>query len=327
MHRRCARSRSGSTTGTTSTSTTRVTCSGRRGTVSRGLSRRALLSLLHRRCRELRVGLHFEADVAPASARVPANRPGDPEAHLDADLTAHLDADLVIGADGINSTVRERFAERPSNLRSTCGRTASSGWARRGPSPPSPSTSARTSTDCGACTPTSTTRRPSPPSSSKPPNETWRRAGMDAASEEETVCFLSRLFAGGAGRASAHSQPFPVAAVSHDRQRAMVGGERGADRGCGAHGALLGGLGDPAGDAGCDCAGEGDGDGDIRGHAWRGRKADGGGVWPRPWPPTKRKRPPPGGVAAAGGARQPPVVRGHRALLSVWSPPSSPSRC
>ena len=55
-----------------------------------GVSRTELLLLLHRRCREEGVGLHFEAGVD--------------------DVAPYLDADLVIGADGINSTVRERFS-------------------------------------------------------------------------------------------------------------------------------------------------------------------------------------------------------------------------
>lgn len=55
-----------------------------------GLSRQRLLTILHARCAELGVAVHFEHPV------------DDPEA---------LDADLVIAADGLNSGVRTRFAE------------------------------------------------------------------------------------------------------------------------------------------------------------------------------------------------------------------------
>ena len=55
-----------------------------------GCSRRTLLLLLQARCRELGVTLRFETEIA------------DPAA---------LDADLIVAADGINSAVRQRFAE------------------------------------------------------------------------------------------------------------------------------------------------------------------------------------------------------------------------
>jgi anthraniloyl-CoA monooxygenase len=57
-----------------------------------GLSRRRLLLLLHERCRELGVTLRFEHEVP------------DPRA-------LQRDADLVVGADGVQSRVREVFAE------------------------------------------------------------------------------------------------------------------------------------------------------------------------------------------------------------------------
>ena len=183
-----------------------------------GLSRRALLLLLHRRCREVGVGLHFEADVAPASAEVPANRPADPEvgldadteaplgvglttqpatdpaAHLDADLPARFDADLVIGADGINSTVRDRFAEtfepeldlRPNRFV----------WL--GTTRPFPAFTFHFHEDEHGLWRVHAYQYDATGKSTfivEATERTWRRAGMDAASEEETVCFLSRLFA------------------------------------------------------------------------------------------------------------------------------------
>ncbi len=61
-----------------------------------GCCRIELLAILQRRCRELGVALHFEADIT------------DPK--------GFGDADLVVGADGVNSRVRETYAEhfRPS---------------------------------------------------------------------------------------------------------------------------------------------------------------------------------------------------------------------
>jgi len=61
-----------------------------------GLSRERLLTILGDRCEELGVDLRFGDEVS--------------------DLTAFADADLVVGADGLNSVVRERYAQhfRPS---------------------------------------------------------------------------------------------------------------------------------------------------------------------------------------------------------------------
>ena len=151
-----------------------------------GLSRRALLLLLHRRCREVGVGLHFEADVAPASARAPANRPADPE--------APFDADLVIGADGINSTVRDCFAKafqpevdlRPNRFV----------WL--GTTRPFPAFTFHFREDEHGLWRVHAYQYDATGKSTfivEATERTWRRAGMDAASEEETVCFLSRLFA------------------------------------------------------------------------------------------------------------------------------------
>src|SRR5215510_4637259 len=71
-----------------------------RGTVHRvggngfcGCSRRTLLGLLHQRARALGIALQFETDVADIGGLIRG-------------------ADLVVGADGINSRVRETFAEQ-----------------------------------------------------------------------------------------------------------------------------------------------------------------------------------------------------------------------
>ena len=57
-----------------------------------GCSRRELLNVLQGRCAELGVALRFEAEI------------GDP--------ASLLGYDLIVGADGINSTVRERYRDR-----------------------------------------------------------------------------------------------------------------------------------------------------------------------------------------------------------------------
>ena len=139
-----------------------------------GLSRRALLVLLHRRCRELGVGLHFEADVA--------------------DLAPYLDADLVIGADGINSVVRRHFAEafKPAvDLRPNR-------FVWLGTTRPFPAfTFYFRESEHGLWRVHAYQYDASGKSTFivEATEETWRRAGMDTASEEETVCFLARLFA------------------------------------------------------------------------------------------------------------------------------------
>src|SRR5690606_29933012 len=56
-----------------------------------GCSRKTLLELLQQRCREEGVGLHFEHNVT--------------------DLSAFADSDIILAADGINSAIREQFAE------------------------------------------------------------------------------------------------------------------------------------------------------------------------------------------------------------------------
>ena len=55
------------------------------------LSRKKLLLILQERCRELGIDLHFQREVR--------------------DLASFADADLILGADGVNSTVRELYAE------------------------------------------------------------------------------------------------------------------------------------------------------------------------------------------------------------------------
>ncbi len=138
-----------------------------------GLARQRLLDILHRRCRQLGVELRFQTEVA------------EPE--------AYLDADLVLAADGVNSTVRARWAEHfepridwrpnrfvwlgttfPFRAFTFIFKESEHGlWrvhAYR--------YDARHSTFILETT-----------------AETWRRAGLEGASEDDTVAFAERLFA------------------------------------------------------------------------------------------------------------------------------------
>jgi anthraniloyl-CoA monooxygenase len=151
--------------GTTVTSTGHGFC---------GLSRKALLVILQDRCRELGVKLEFSRDVTD----------------FDAAMREH---DLVLGADGVNSAVRARFADRFK---------PSIDWRK-----------------CKFCwLGTDKTLRaftfifeenehglftvhayPFEEGRStwivECREETWKAAGLDAASEEETVRYCERLFA------------------------------------------------------------------------------------------------------------------------------------
>ena len=140
-----------------------------------GISRKDLLLILHRRCRELGVRLHFEAEIR--------------------DLAPLLDADVVIGADGANSAVRRHFADafepvvdlRPNRFV----------WL--GTTRPFPAfTFYFRETEHGLWRVHAYQYDAAGNSTFivEATERTWRRAGMDAASEEETACFLSRLFAG-----------------------------------------------------------------------------------------------------------------------------------
>jgi len=67
------------------------TCTVSKGHGFAALSRKTLLLILQKRCRELDVGLHFKHEVES--------------------LDEFADADLILGADGVNSLVREQLAE------------------------------------------------------------------------------------------------------------------------------------------------------------------------------------------------------------------------
>jgi anthraniloyl-CoA monooxygenase len=137
-----------------------------------GLSRQRLLANLARRCKDLGVCIEFGSEVK--------------------DPALYADADLVLGADGFNSTVRQRYAqhfrpamdERPNRfvwLGTTRPFPAFTFYFKRDRHglwrvhayqyEPGRSTFIVEATE-----------------------ETWRNAGMDHATEDETVAFCEALF-------------------------------------------------------------------------------------------------------------------------------------
>ncbi len=139
-----------------------------------GLSRRALLFLLHRRCVQIGVQLHFGTDVR--------------------DLTPYLDADLVVGADGVNSTVRRRFAgtfEPAIDLRPNR-------FVWLGTTQPFSAFTFYFKEDSHGLWRVHAYPYDTLGNATfivEATEQTWRRARMDTAGEEDTVRFLSRLFA------------------------------------------------------------------------------------------------------------------------------------
>jgi anthraniloyl-CoA monooxygenase len=138
-----------------------------------GLARQRLLDILHRRCRALGVRLTFQQEVA--------------------DLTPYLGADLVLAADGVNSTVRASYAEhfgpqidwRPNKfvwLGTTCPFPAFTFIFKPSPHGLWRVHAYRYDRDHSTFILETTA-------------ETWQRAGLDGASEDDTVAFTERLFA------------------------------------------------------------------------------------------------------------------------------------
>jgi 2-polyprenyl-6-methoxyphenol hydroxylase-like FAD-dependent oxidoreductase len=102
-----------------------------------GTERRTLLLVLHARCRELGVKLHFSHEVA--------------------DLEEFKDADLIVAADGsIASSVNA--TKSISSRRSSCGAIISSGSGPARRRRLFPSTSRPTNSASGICAPTNTNR-------------------------------------------------------------------------------------------------------------------------------------------------------------------------
>ncbi|HXV14605.1 MAG TPA: bifunctional salicylyl-CoA 5-hydroxylase/oxidoreductase [Candidatus Krumholzibacteria bacterium] len=138
-----------------------------------GISRQALLDILSSRAEELGVGLRFESEIADEGA-----------------LTG---VDLVVAADGANSAIRKRHADRfrpdidvrrcryvwlgtqkPFDAFTFYFEERPAGWYQAHCYP----FGGGWSTFIVEC-----------------PEETWRADGLDRASKEETVAFCERLFA------------------------------------------------------------------------------------------------------------------------------------
>jgi len=138
-----------------------------------GLSRQRLLDILHRRCRQLGVRLEYEREVA--------------------DPVVFADADLVLAADGVNSGVRSRYAAHFDPAIDW----GSNRFVWLGTTFPFPAFTflfkesehglwrvhayrcdERLSTFILETT-----------------TESWTRAGLDTATEDDTVAFTERLFA------------------------------------------------------------------------------------------------------------------------------------
>jgi anthraniloyl-CoA monooxygenase len=138
-----------------------------------GMSRQGLLDLLQRRCAALGVKLEFQIEVI--------------------DLAAYADADLILGADGVNSTVRARYAEqfrpqidwRPNRFV----------WL--GTTFPFPAFTFIFKEDRHGLWRVHAYRY-APNLSTfilETTEETWRGAGLDHATEDDTAAFTERLFA------------------------------------------------------------------------------------------------------------------------------------
>jgi anthraniloyl-CoA monooxygenase len=150
--------------GTTVTSTGHGFC---------GISRKRLLMILQERCRELGVRLEFQSEIA-----VPGGLP---------------QADLIVASDGVNSAIREAFADRfrPKFVWGKC-RFSWLGTTR----PLRAFTFVFKENEHGLF---QVHAYPFEKGTStwivECHEDTWRRAGLDAATEEQTVAYCERLFA------------------------------------------------------------------------------------------------------------------------------------
>ncbi len=137
-----------------------------------GLARKRLLQILHARCEELGIELTFEHEVS--------------------DITPFLDADLIVAGDGINSNIRTTYAEhfqpsldwrkckftwlgttKPFDAFTFIFRENEHGLYRVHAYPFEDGLS----TFIVECR-----------------EETWKRAGLDEATEEDTVAYMRELF-------------------------------------------------------------------------------------------------------------------------------------
>jgi anthraniloyl-CoA monooxygenase len=137
-----------------------------------GLSRQKLLANLARRCKELGVCIEVGTDVK--------------------DPAVYADADLVLGADGFNSTVRQRYAEHFHPTMDE--RTNRFVWL--GTTRPFPAFTFYFTRDRHGLWRVHAYQYEPGHSTFivEATEETWRHAGLDRASEDDTVAFCEALF-------------------------------------------------------------------------------------------------------------------------------------
>ncbi len=141
-----------------------------------GMSRKKLLQIFHERCRAVGVKLEFEREVS--------------------DDAEFADADFILACDGINSIVREKYAEhfKPSFDWRKCK------FAWLGTTKPLEAfTFLFRENEHGLfqvhAYPFEVGDEPLSTFIVECREEVWKRAGLDEASEEETVAYVERLFA------------------------------------------------------------------------------------------------------------------------------------
>ena len=138
-----------------------------------GMSRQLLLDILQRRCRSLSVTLEYQTEVR--------------------DLAPYRDADLVLAADGVNSAIRARHAERFG--RRIEWRPNRFVWL--GTTCPFPAFTFLFKEDVHGLWRVHAYRYDAQHATFilETTDATWRRAGLDEASEDDTAAFTEELFA------------------------------------------------------------------------------------------------------------------------------------
>jgi anthraniloyl-CoA monooxygenase len=138
-----------------------------------GMSRQRLLDILQRRCADLGVRLEFQTEVA--------------------ELSAWADADLIVAADGVNSAVRTRHAEH-FQPRVDVGRNK---FVWLGTTYPFPAFTFIFKESEHGLWRVHAYRYDATHSTFilETTEDTWRRAGLADASEDDTLAFAERLFA------------------------------------------------------------------------------------------------------------------------------------
>ncbi|MBI1846265.1 MAG: bifunctional salicylyl-CoA 5-hydroxylase/oxidoreductase [Candidatus Rokubacteria bacterium] len=138
-----------------------------------GLSRQVLLDILQRRCAELGVTLRFSTEAS--------------------DLAPYLEADLVLAADGVNSLIRSRYAERFGPV--VDWRPNKFVWL--GTTCPFPAFTFIFKEDVHGLWRVHAYRYMEGASTFivETTEQTWHRAGLGSASEDDTLTFCEELFA------------------------------------------------------------------------------------------------------------------------------------